>query len=147
MFEMLIPAGLTEEQKENMVKAENALMGGKETLLLVDDEEVIRRMSKRMLEKFGYHVLLAQDGLEAIEIYKNEKVDLLIIDMIMPKLDGFRTLQQLKTIDPDVRAVLFTGNITAEGRTRCMEAGFYDLVTKPFETTAFLHTVRHALDD
>lgn len=146
LFEILIPAGVSEEEKERMKDDDLILHPGNETILLVDDEEVIRRMSKRMLEKSGYLVLLAKDGEEAVEIYEKQHVDLVIIDMIMPKLDGFRTLQRLKEKNPNVKAVLFTGNITQEGQKRCMEAGFLDLVTKPFETQTFLSALRKALD-
>ena len=123
MFEMLIPAGMSDQEEEHS-KEEMEVLGGNETLLLVDDEDVIRRMSKRMLEKYGYHVILAKNGEEAIQIYKDEKVDLVILDMIMPVMDGFRTLVRLQEIDPNVKAVLFTGNITEQGRKRSKEAGF-----------------------
>jgi len=146
MFEMVLPAGLSDQEKECIDHENTNLPGGNETLLLVDDEDVIRRMGKRMLEKYGYHVILAQNGEEAVQIYKNHHVDLLILDMIMPKLDGFHTLHRLKEINPHVKAVLFTGNITEEGRKRCKEAGFLDLVTKPFATSALLQTVRKAID-
>jgi CheY-like chemotaxis protein len=146
MFEMLIPAGLSDQEKLSFDDKDRSLPGGDEILLLVDDEDVIRRMSKRMLEKYGYHVILAQNGEEAVQIFKTQHVDLVILDMIMPKLDGFRTLAKLQKIDKDVKAVLFTGNITEEGQKRSKEAGFLDLITKPFETGDFLQTVRKAID-
>lgn len=146
MFEMLIPAGLSDNEQERLKDDEVDLPGGNETLLLVDDEDVIRRMSKRLLEKYGYHVLLARDGEEAIHIFQEQKIDLVILDMIMPIMDGFRTLHRMKELDPDVKALLFTGNITEEGRKQCMDMGFQGLVTKPFETADFIHTVRTVLD-
>ncbi|MBN2104898.1 response regulator [bacterium] len=146
MFEMLIPAGLSEQEKENLEDEGLNLPAGDETVLLVDDEDVIRRMGKRMLEKYGYQVILARNGEEAIKIFKDHHVDLVILDMIMPKLDGFRTLGRLQKIDSKVKALLFTGNITEEGQKRCKEAGFVDLVTKPFETGDFLQIVRDAID-
>jgi PAS domain S-box-containing protein len=146
LFEMLIPAGMTEEEKALMKTQEMELWGGTETLLLVDDEAVIRRMSKRMLERFGYKVVVACDGLEAIEVFRNESIDLAIIDMIMPRLDGFKTLKQLQKVTPDVKAILFSGNVTEEGKKRCFESGFKDLVTKPFEASYFLQVVRRVID-
>ncbi|MBN1782811.1 response regulator [bacterium] len=146
VFELLIPACTSEEDQLQMAEEDHSLPRGDETLLLVDDEDVIRRMGKRMLEKYGYHVILAQDGEEAVQIYQDQDVDLVIIDMIMPKLDGVRTLRRLKSIRPDVKAILFTGNVTEKGRQRCLEEGFLDLVTKPFETSNFLNSVRQAID-
>jgi two-component system, cell cycle sensor histidine kinase and response regulator CckA len=144
VFETLIPASLSNEDS-TIQEDEIVLEGGSETILLVDDEDVIRRMAKRMLERYGYQVLMAKDGEEAVQVYQSD-IDLVILDMIMPKLDGMKTLRRLKEINPRIKTILFTGNITEEGRQHCLNEGFNALVTKPFETQTFLSTVREVID-
>jgi CheY-like chemotaxis protein len=146
--ELLIPAtphvGMNDFVHEDKVASQN----GTETILLVDDEEVIRRMSKRMLERYGYQIIVAKNGLDALEIYKNapDQIDLVILDMIMPKLDGRKTLMQLKQFDSEVKALLFSGNITDDALEVCMAEGFLGFIPKPFETDEMLTTVRQVLD-
>ena len=84
-------------------------------ILLVDDEAMIRNLGRTILQRYGYHVLLAEDGQEALEIYRREQssIDLVILDLTMPRLSGRDTLRQLLQIDPDVR-VLFSSGYSAE---------------------------------
>ena len=91
------------------------MQGGTETILLVDDEAIIRNLGRTILQRYGYRVLLAEDGLEALQVYRQhgEPIDLVILDLVMPRLSGHDTLRQLQQLDPDVR-VLFSSGYSAE---------------------------------
>jgi PAS domain S-box-containing protein len=122
--------------------------GGSETVLLVDDEEMIRSLGRKMLEQAGYRVLEALTGEEAVEIYRNEgsRIDLVVLDLIMPGMGGRQALAELKNMDPDVRVVIASGyspDGLAESATETGAAGF---ITKPFRRHDVLRTVREVLD-
>src|SRR5581483_7876256 len=89
--------------------AEHAVGG--ETVLVVDDAQIVRRTAKAMLERFGYSVVLAENGQEAVEVYKvlADKIAVVLLDMTMPVMGGEETFRHLKTYRPDVRVVLSSG--------------------------------------
>jgi two-component system cell cycle sensor histidine kinase/response regulator CckA len=121
---------------------------GNETLLLVDDEEVIRNTGKRMLERYGYNVLSATDGRDALKLYKKspEDIDLLILDMVMPKMNGKETLRQIRKINPNVKAILASGYLQENDSDKCLEEGFLGFIPKPFQASHILRVVRRSLD-
>lgn len=122
---------------------------GSETILLVDDEEVIREMGKRMLGMFGYQVLLAQNGKEAVEIYRKSfrKIHLLILDMIMPKMNGKQTLIKCQHINPKVKALLASGYESSEKSDEHLNDGFSGYIKKPFMASEMLKMVRKTLGE
>ena len=121
---------------------------GTETLLLADDEPLIRALGNTFLSHFGYTVLLAEDGAEAVEIYRREqgRVALVIMDMTMPQLSGrdaFRLLRQLK---PDVKVIFCSGysaDTLSTAEEAALAAGF---VAKPYKPGDLARAVRTALD-
>ena len=124
------------------------LRGGRETILLVEDEEGLRRVAQRALEKVGYKVLTAADGLEALEIYhrRSHEIDLIITDVVMPKLGGialYRTLRQ----DGHAPRFLFTSGYAAHEVMRgdVPEADL-QLLQKPWTLADLTHRVREVLD-
>ncbi|MDP6544102.1 MAG: response regulator [Phycisphaerae bacterium] len=109
-------------------------------ILMVDDEVAILRMTKRILTVKGYDVTTCASGAEAVEVYSklHDKIDLVILDMIMPKMNGAETLIQLKQIDPTVRVVLCSAFIPdLKGHTVAAE-GFVGFLSKPFQVNALL---------
>jgi PAS domain S-box-containing protein len=126
--------------EEEEAEEEERPRGGRETILLVDDEESLRDLAKEILSTFGYTVITASDGEEALEIYRREKdkIHLIILDIIMPGIGGMRCLEGLQSINPEVRVVIATG-YTPEG-----EAGGY--ISKPYDMRELLRVVREALD-
>ena len=126
--------------EEEEAEEEERPRGGRETILLVDDEESLRDLAKEILSTFGYTVITASDGEEALEIYRREKdkIHLIILDIIMPGIGGMRCLEGLQSINPEVRVVIATG-YTPEG-----EAGGY--ISKPYDMRELLRVVRQALD-
>jgi CheY-like chemotaxis protein len=92
-------------------KTPQGVLQGKGTILLVDDEEIIIGIGAQMLMRLGYRVVTARGGHEAVEIYdqSHTEIDLVILDMIMPEMSGFETYNQLKVINPQIKALLASG--------------------------------------
>jgi signal transduction histidine kinase len=103
-------------------------------VLVVDDEEAIRDLLQEMLPAEGYEVVTARDGAEGIELVKAErsKFDLILIDLMMPKIDGIEVLRSVKQCDPDIGALMITGYTSVDAAVRCMRLGACDYITKPF---------------
>ncbi len=114
--------------------AEEPVFAGEGTILIVDDEEMVRTIAVTILEEIGYEILSAANGEEAIEIYKknSDRIDLVILDMIMPKLNGRETFEQLKSINPNVK-VLISSGFTKEGDFAEMKKnGVLGFIRKPY---------------
>ncbi|MBN2030071.1 PAS domain S-box protein [bacterium] len=134
--------------KEKLVisKKQTAKLKRSNRILLVDDEEIIRQVGKRMLEKGGYEVLLANNGREALtlfEKYKNE-IDLVLLDLIMPVMGGKETYRRLKEIDPHVLVILTSG-YGPYGRKDFYYLGDEYFIQKPFQTDVLIQAVQDLL--
>ncbi len=142
-FELFFPAAeRTEAEIEPEGEASPALKG--ERILLVDDEDLVLDLGKRILERAGYGVITASNGEEALEIYAAERnsIGLVILDLTMPRMGGERCLEELLKIDPHVKAVISTGHSSEEkdnARLRTLASGF---VNKPFPAAELIETVR-----
>jgi CheY-like chemotaxis protein len=116
------------------------------TILLVDDEHALRRATRELLEVAGFVVLEAKDGAEAVAIFGEHRRDiaLVLLDLVMPQMDGRETLRALHAIDPEARVVLMSGYDAGEvlDGIRGEVAGF---LAKPFTPDALTQTVRDAL--
>ncbi len=122
--------------------------GGTETILVVDDEEVIREVMRRILTSVGYTVLTAENGAQAVDIFRQrrEEIDLVILDMIMPEMGGAKTFELLRDIDPEVQALLSTG-YSREGQAKeLLEVGVRGFLQKPYTMSEVLRKVRMVLD-
>jgi signal transduction histidine kinase len=120
---------------------------GHGTLLMVDDDEMIRAMSRRVLETLGYRVLLAENGAEALDVYSAHggSVDLVILDLAMPVMDGFDCFHRLKELNPSVRILLSSG-YAMESKTReLLAAGARGFLKKPYDQDEFGHAIIEAL--
>jgi two-component system, cell cycle sensor histidine kinase and response regulator CckA len=127
---------------------EETATGGKETVLIVDDEETIRMLVKDILEAKGYAVLCAEDGSTAIDLYRRhrDRIDLVILDMSMPGLTGKETFEKLKEINSGVRAILSTGYARDERAREMIALGVRGFVQKPYRIDHLAATVRKVLD-
>lgn len=107
---------------------------GNGTILVIDDEEVVRNVTKRMLTRLGYTPLVAEDGPTGIEIFQKHKEEIVcvLLDMTMPKMSGEATFQHLKSIDPNVRVLLMSGYSEQEASHRFMGKGLAGFMQKPY---------------
>ncbi|MFC1557135.1 PAS domain S-box protein [candidate division KSB1 bacterium] len=124
-----------------------AIVKGDKTILVVDDEEDLREMLMAQLESLGYKVILACDGIEAVGIFEKQKdkIDLVLLDMIMPKMDGKDTFIALKKINPHVKVLLISGYSQDERVTGVLNDGVIDFIQKPLELTVLSKAINKAL--
>ena len=108
---------------------------GTGTVLVVDDEPIIRSMSKRLLGRLGYDLLLAENGEAAVQIFKENhaKIDLVLLDLIMPYMDGHECFHKLIEIDPDARILICTGHADRDEVEGLLRNGALGLIEKPFD--------------
>jgi PAS domain S-box-containing protein len=122
--------------------------GGRETILLVDDEAAVLDLGEKILTTFGYTVRTAVDGESALEVYRGEKdlIDLVVMDMIMPGMGGKKCLKEMLRIDADAR-VLISSGFSSGGTTReVIEAGAKGLIRKPYTVNQLLRVIRATLN-
>ncbi|MDD2670853.1 MAG: PAS domain S-box protein [Syntrophales bacterium] len=146
-FHIYLPAA-EEEPAEIAQNISHEILKGNETILLIDDEETVVEVSREILETLGYRVLSASSGAEAVEIYraKKDKIDLVILDMIIPEMGGERIFEELKNINPGVRVILSSGYSLNGQAVRIMEQGCDDFIQKPFSMRELSKKVRDVLD-
>jgi signal transduction histidine kinase/CheY-like chemotaxis protein len=148
-FEIYFP--VIDQQGTSVEREEtNApLRGGTETILLVDDEQSLRNLGKELFTKYGYTVLTAADGERALELYRNEqrRIDLVILDLLMPGMGGQKCMEELLLIDPQARILMASG-FAPDGPTRkAIEAGARGFVSKPFDISQILQKVWKVLNN
>ncbi|NOR04850.1 MAG: PAS domain S-box protein [Deltaproteobacteria bacterium] len=146
-FDVHLPASKKQVTKKEK-KLEDNILKGTETVLLVDDEDMILNVGKDMLRKMGYNVLLAGSGKEAVEVYRKhkDKVDLVIVDMIMPEMSGGEAYNRMKKNNPKVKALLASG-YSIDGRAaEIMEFGCDGFIQKPFNMKELSGKIREILD-
>jgi CheY-like chemotaxis protein len=118
-----------------------------ETILLVEDEERVRKLGQRALESLGYRVLTAADGQEALEVYRSaDWIDLVLTDMVMPGMGGRELMRTLRKMDDSLKAVAVTGYALEEDLLELMEEGITDVIHKPFDIRKLEEAVRCALE-
>jgi CheY-like chemotaxis protein len=102
-----------------MAPEEKHIVSGQGTILLVEDEPSLRRVSHKLLEKLGYQVMEAANGEQALQIYaeQGQDIDLVLLDLIMPGLNGLQTLERLRKLDPGVKVILCSGIADTEEET------------------------------
>jgi DNA-binding response OmpR family regulator len=122
--------------------------GGTETVLLVEDEEMLLDLLATILTAKGYNVLTAKDGLEGLRIYTEQpdRIALVISDMGLPKLGGWEMFRRMKEINKDVRAILASGYLDPNIRIEMIEAGAKDFIQKPYEPETMLKRIRDIID-
>ena len=147
-FRIYLPAHEVEEERPLKGRREDQFPKGAETVLLVDDEEPIRTFAAKALKRFGYKIKIAASGEEALEIYTagQRDIDLIILDIGMPGMGGFKCLQEIIRIDPGARVLIASG-YAMEGRVKeSLKAGAAGYLGKPYHLTVLLKKVRDALD-
>lgn len=118
----------------------------KQTVLIVDDQESIRLALSRMLSKEGYEVLLADEGEKALVILREKKVNVILSDLKMPKMNGLQLLKASKLVKPEVEVILITAHGTIEKAVGAMKDGAYYFITKPFKKLIITNMIKKAVE-
>src|SRR6476646_9536028 len=111
------------------------------TILVVDDSNLSRKTSRRILEAGGHLVRDVADGMAALEAYTLDRPDLVLLDVTMADMNGLEVLQQLRAIDPDARVVMATADVQNSTRELALTGGAAGFVTKPLDREAVLDAV------
>lgn len=120
-------------------------MGVLRTILVVDDEPELCRVLKKTLSREGYRVLTATSGLVALKVIKKEKVNLLLVDLKMPGMDGLEFLKRVKKGRPKIPAIILTAYGSLSSAREAMGLGVCDYLTKPFDLKEVITMVKEAL--
>ena len=141
-FQVYLPAT---ETTENQKEVEESLpQGNGELILIVDDEPAIREITKTSLENHNYQAITASDGIEAIALYveNQDKIALVLTDMVMPSMDGLTTIKTLQKINPQVKIIALSGLATTEKVNAAHNAGVKAFLAKPYTTHQLLETIK-----
>jgi signal transduction histidine kinase/ActR/RegA family two-component response regulator len=145
-FKIYLPASDKQVIVEKFKREE--ARGGSETILLVDDEEMVADIGKDLLEKLGYTVFVAAGGAEAIKLFQRhrDQIDLVILDMIMPDMSGGETFSRLRAIKPNAKILLSSGYSLDRRASAIMKQGCNGFIQKPFNLKKISHKIRQILD-
>ncbi len=144
----LLPASdqqvIPDDSKTDQIELNTNASG---TVLVVDDDETVRQVAEMMLQGFGYTVRTAVDGMDACELYtrEGESIDLVILDMSMPRMDGEETFNELKKIDADVRVMLSSGYNEQETMSDFDGDGLCGFIQKPYQMSELILQVQESL--
>ncbi|MDH4266682.1 MAG: PAS domain S-box protein [Deltaproteobacteria bacterium] len=134
---------ITETQKDELLP-----VGGHERVLLVDDEQALVDLGKKMLEHLGYEVAVRTSSVEALELFRNrpDRFDLVIMDFTMPNMTGDKLAQEMMRLRPGLPVILCTGFSERISEMKAKALGIQDFVMKPFDLNDLARTIRRALD-
>lgn len=147
VFDIYLPASEREVIKKK--EKEQEVIKGSETVLLVDDEDIIIDVGKELLATLGYRALIANNGTDAIKICEEKKdhIDMVILDMIMPGMDGGETYDKLKKVNPDLKILLSSGYSIHGQAAEILERGCDGFIQKPFDMRNMSQKIREVLDN
>jgi PAS domain S-box-containing protein len=147
-FDMYLPvieqdAALEETAEEPVPR------GGNETILIIDDEKLIRDLGEKALNKFGYMVITAPDGESALKLYSREweRIDLIILDLIMPRMSGNLCFEEIMRVNPNARVIIASGYSDNGQMRKSIEGRARGFIGKPFNVKRLLRIIREILDN
>ena len=131
-FEVILP---TSKAKKGNNKMDQEIIKGEGKILLIDDEELVRATSEAILEALNYDVLTASNGKEGVQAYNENKdsIDLVILDMLMPEMNGRETFIELKKINPEVKVIISSGFAEGNDLEALCKEGIKGILAKPFQ--------------
>jgi CheY-like chemotaxis protein len=144
-FHIYLPAIQADTHEDK--PSEKHAKGGEETILVAEDSGEVRHLIRSILEEYGYTIIEAIDGKDAVDIFKKQKhIDLLILDSVMPRKNGREAYDEIHTIDPHVK-VLFTSGYTRDFiLDKGIEDKRFDFISKPLSPKGLLEKVREVLN-
>jgi CheY-like chemotaxis protein len=125
-----------------------SLSEGKETILLVDDEDLVRKLAAQILQKYGYSVLTAANGKEGVQVFSRERtrIDLVILDLIMPEMGGGACLREIMAMAPGTKVIIASGYAADGEMDLALAEGAKICLNKPYEARQLLEMVRQVLE-
>jgi CheY-like chemotaxis protein len=146
-FNIYLPATEVEVVEEK--RADEKLVRGSETVLFVDDEDLIIDVGEQILKRMGYTVFVARSGKEALEIFSKKKddIDMVILDMIMPDMSGGEAYDRLCEIHPDIKVLLSSGYSLRGQARNILARGCKGFIQKPFNMRELSHKLREVLEE
>jgi PAS domain S-box-containing protein len=146
IFDIYFPSAASEDlfrQKEITIGESNGLP----TILVVDDNELIREMAAEMLNNLKYNVIVCRSGYEAVKLYgiHHTKIDLVLIDIIMPGIDGYETYTQMKNLNPWIKAFFISGYSISEKTNKFLAEGVLGIIQKPFRISEIKNALENTL--
>lgn len=144
-FNIYLPASEKALPKE--AEAPQKILRGTETILIVDDQDVVLTVGKNMLEALGYRVITAESGWQALDRYREHQpaIDLVLLDMIMPGMSGGETYLSLKAVNPEIKVILSSGYSLNGDAVKILEQGCNGFIQKPFDLTELSKKIRDVL--
>jgi two-component system response regulator PilR (NtrC family) len=137
---------MSEHDQYEHAGTERVVPAQKGSILVVDDEEIMREILEALLTREGYHVRLAASGAEGLELARAYPIDAAIVDVMMPGMDGLALLEELKKLDDDMPVLMVTAFASVETALAAMKRGAFDYITKPFKNDEVLVVVRNAVE-
>jgi signal transduction histidine kinase/CheY-like chemotaxis protein len=147
-FRVLFPPAQGEAVRPRKARVENKNLMGSGTILVVDDEEIVRKISRNVLENFGYRALLAENGEIAVDLFARmpQQISLVLLDMTMPVMSGAETLPHLQRMRPDVKVILTSGYSEMDATRRFSGTGLAGFLQKPFTAAQLAEKVKAVLE-
>ncbi len=115
-------------------------------VLLVDDEKTMVKYLSRRLVKRGFEISVAYSGLSALDELKNSNFDVVLLDVLMPEMDGIETLREIKKIKPETEVIMLTGHASVEVGIEGMKAGAFNYIMKPFDPNELVKEINLACE-
>ncbi len=147
-FELFFPASKKSVQAVAPIKNSENPQKGSGTILVIDDEEELREVYQYILKHLGYKAYVAASGKEGIKIYKSkhQEIDLVLLDYIMPEMNGNETFRELKKINPKIRAIVCSGYSEQKGLQELLQKGIEGILTKPFTLQTISKKIKEVLN-
>ena len=144
-FFMLLPCSSETPETNN---SDTKVLKGSGRIRLVDDEEIIRHSGQGILEDMGYTVLLAENGKIAVDMYRDdfEEIDLVLMDVIMPEMNGTEAFYKMKEINPECKIIMTSGFTKNEDINKLKDAGLSDFIKKPFIDVDLFKVIERVLN-
>jgi two-component system cell cycle sensor histidine kinase/response regulator CckA len=146
-FTIYLPASSKEVRQEKTEPVKKTVAKGTGTILLIDDEEMIIKVGQELLQELGYKVIVARSGDEAIKLYKKnaDKIDMVVMDMIMPAMSGGETFDHLKAINSDIKVLLSSGYSINGQASKILERGCDGFIQKPFNLNQLAEKIQEII--
>ncbi len=146
-FHFYFPAVEEQVQREETTRTDRPI-AGTETILLVEDEEMLIDLLSTILQVNGYHLFIARDGLEAVELFRQfrDQINLVFSDSGLPKLGGWEAFLRMREISPSIQAVFASGYFDPDLKTEMQKQGVMDFIQKPYSPQDVVKRLRAALD-